>query len=53
MDDICNIYRAPKDKNWKYPVRIYWAPEERQSRDAKYIYRWHPVEVQSQGDLIL
>ena len=23
MDDICNIYRAPKDKNQKYLVRIY------------------------------
>ena len=23
MDNICNIYRAPKDKNRKYLVRIY------------------------------
>ena len=23
MDNICNIYKAPKDKNWKYLVRIY------------------------------
>ena len=23
VDDIYNIHRAPKDKNWKYPVRIY------------------------------
>ena len=23
MDNIYNIYRAPKDKNWKYLVRIY------------------------------
>jgi len=23
IDDICNIYRALKDKNWKYPVRIH------------------------------
>jgi len=23
MDNICNIYRALKDKNWKYLVRIY------------------------------
>ena len=29
MDDMCNIYRAPKDKNQKYLVRIYWALEEK------------------------
>ena len=23
MDNTYNIYRAPKDKNWKYLVRIY------------------------------
>jgi len=23
VDNIYNIYRAPKDKNWKYLVRIY------------------------------
>ena len=23
MDNTCNIYRALKDKNWKYLVRIY------------------------------
>jgi len=23
MDNIYNIHRAPKDKNQKYPVRIY------------------------------
>ena len=47
IDDMYNIYRAPKDKNWKYLVRIYQAPKERQFRDAKYIHRWHLVEVQS------
>ena len=47
MDNICNIYRALKDKNWEYLVRIYQALEEKRFRDAKYIYRWHLVEVQS------
>jgi len=23
VDNICNMHKAPKDKNWKYPVRIY------------------------------
>ena len=45
VNDMCNIYRAPKDKNQKYPVRIYWAPEEKQFRNAKYIHSWHLVEV--------
>jgi len=39
MDNVCNIYRALKNKNQKYLVRIYWAPEEKRFRDAKYIYR--------------
>jgi len=39
MDNIYNIYRALKDQNWKYLVRIYWAPKEKWFRDAKYIYR--------------
>jgi len=38
MDDIYNIHRALKDKNRKYPVRIYWAPEKKRFRNAKYIY---------------
>jgi len=45
VDNMCNIYRVLKDKNRKYLVRIYWAPKEKQFRNAKYIYRWHLVEV--------
>jgi len=39
VDNVYNIYRALKDKNWKYLVRIYWALEEKWFRNAKYIYR--------------
>jgi len=39
MDNIYNVHRALKDKNRKYLTRIYWAPEEKRFRDAKYIYR--------------
>ena len=28
IDNIYNIYRAPKDKYRKYPIRIYWLIEE-------------------------
>ena len=45
MDDIYNIYRALKDKNRKYLVRMYWALEEKRFRDAKYMHGWHLVEV--------
>jgi len=39
VDDTYNIYRALKDKNWKYLVRIYWVPKERRFRNAKYMHR--------------
>ena len=39
IDNVYNIHRAPKDKNRKYLVRIYWALKEKRFRDAKYIYR--------------
>ena len=45
VDNICNMHRAPKDKNWKYLVRMYWALEEKWFRNARYIYSWHLVEV--------
>ena len=47
IDNVCNIYRALKDKNQKYLVRIYWALEEKRFKNAKYIHRWHLIEVQS------
>jgi len=45
VDDFYNMHRALKNKNRKYLVRIYWALEEKRFRDAKYIYKWHLVEV--------
>ena len=47
MDNTCNIYRALKNKNRKYLIRIYQAPDKRKFRDAKYMHRQHLVEVQS------
>jgi len=38
VDNTYNIYRALKDKNQKYLVRIYWALEEKRFRNAKYIH---------------
>ena len=53
VDDTYNIYRALKDKNRKYLVRIYQVLEEKRFKNTKYIYRWHLVEVQELGNLIL
>jgi len=39
VDNVYNMHRAPKDKNRKYLVRIYWVPEEKWFRDAKYIHK--------------
>ena len=45
IDNIYNIHRAPKDKNQKYLVKIYQAPEEKRFRNTKYIQRQHLIEV--------
>jgi len=45
VDNICNIHRVLKDKNQKYLIRMYWAPEEKRFKNAKYIHSWHLVEV--------
>ena len=45
IEDIYNIYKVLKDKNQKYLVKIYWALKEKRFRDAKYIYKWHLIEV--------
>jgi len=41
VDNYYNIYKAPKRKNYKYLVRIYWMPSELKYRNAKFIYKWH------------
>jgi len=45
MDNMCNIYRTPKDKYYKYLIRIYWMMDKKWYRDAKYMHSWHLVEV--------
>ena len=46
------MYRAPKIKNKKYPIRIYWVLNKIKYKNAKYIYRWHLIEQQDKVDLI-
>jgi len=53
IDDYCGMYSAPKEKNHKYPVRIYWILSEIKYKDAKFMYRWYPAIKQQVGVLIM
>jgi len=39
IDNYCDIHKALKKKNYKYPVRIYWMPSKLKYKNAKFIYR--------------
>ena len=45
INNMCNMYRTPKDKYRKYLIRMYWIIDERRYKDTKYIHGWHLVEV--------
>jgi hypothetical protein len=53
VDDHCDMHRAPKAKNRKYPVRMHWMKTEKKFRDAKFMHGWHPIDTQEEGDLRL
>ena len=53
VDNQCDMYKALKAKNKKYLVRIYWIPDERKYRNAKYIYRWYLVDNTELNELTL
>ena len=46
IDNYCEIYKAPKAKNYKYLVRMYWMLSETKYKNADYIYGWHLTEEQ-------
>jgi len=39
VDNKCKIYKAPKVRNYKYLVRMYWIPSELKYRNAKFMHR--------------
>jgi len=39
IDNYYNIYRTPKERNYKYLVRIYWMLSELKYRNAKFMYK--------------
>jgi len=41
IDNYYKIYKAPKERNYKYLVRIYWMLSKIKYKDTKYIYGWH------------
>jgi len=44
IDNYYNIHKAPKARNYKYLVRMYWILSETKYRNADYIYGWHLAE---------
>jgi len=38
IDDYCDIYKTLKERNYKYPVRMYWILSELKYKNAKFIY---------------
>jgi len=39
VDNYYNIHKAPKKKNYKYLVRMYWMSSKLKYRNAKFMYR--------------
>jgi len=38
------MYKALKEKNYKYLIRIYWMSSELKYKDIKFIYKWHLIK---------
>jgi len=39
IDNYCKIHKAPKVRNYKYPVRIYWILSELKYRNAEFMHK--------------
>jgi len=46
IDNYYNIHEAPKTRNYKYLVRIYWIPSKLKYRNAEFMHRWHLIKEQ-------
>jgi len=40
------MHKAPKAKNYKYLVRMYWMPSELKYRNAEFMHGWYLTEEQ-------
>jgi len=47
------MHKAPKARNYKYLVRMYWMLSEEKYRNANYMYRWHLAKKQQVGVIIM
>ena len=45
VDNIYNMHRVPKNKYYKYLIRMYWIIDKSGYRNTKYIYSQYLVEV--------
>jgi len=41
ISDKYKMHKAPKVRNYKYPVRMYWMLSELKYRNAKFMHGWH------------
>jgi len=39
IDDYYNIHKTPKERNYKYLVRMYWIPSKLKYKNAKFMHR--------------
>jgi len=46
IDNYCDMHRILKEKNYKYPVRMYWMPSELKYRNTKFMYGWYLIKEQ-------
>jgi len=47
------MYKAPKARNYKYLVKMYWMPSEAKYKNANYMHGWHPTKKQQVGAIII
>jgi len=53
IDNECEIHKAPKARNYKYLVRMYWISNELKYRNAEFMHRWYPTKEQQVRAVII
>ena len=53
IDNLYKIYTALKASNTRYLKRIDWKYDNRRYINAKFMYRWYPIEAKREGMLTL
>ena len=53
VDDYYKMHQYLKQKVKQYLKRIYWPQVSKQYRNTKFLYKWHALEYQAEGILIV